>query len=55
MNAWMLLWKVVLVAGLAVFAGIAVWVTIAGVGDIKRLLRKIREARDDHAEDQEEE
>jgi hypothetical protein len=51
MNGWMLLWKVVLVAGLAVFTGIAVWVTIAGFGDIKRLLRKIKEAGDDQADD----
>jgi len=43
MDFWMTLWKIVLVVGLLLFAGMAVWVTIGGFFDIKRLLRSITE------------
>lgn len=43
MAFWVLLWKVVLVVGLAVFAGMAVWVTIGGARDIKRLFNRLDE------------
>ena len=44
MAFWMLLWKVVLIAGLVLFAGMAVWVTIGGFGDIKKLFKRIRQS-----------
>jgi len=46
-NGWMLLWKIVFIAGVSIFAAMAVWVTVAGVGDIKRLLEKIRQSHRD--------
>jgi hypothetical protein len=51
MNGWMLLWKIVFVVGVAVFAGMAVWVTVAGFRDIKRLVGRIREEHAEGTED----
>ena len=42
--SWMLLWKIVFIVGVVGFAGMAVWVTIAGARDIKRLLKQIDNA-----------
>jgi len=44
MNFWILLWKVILIASLAIFAGMAVWVTIGGFQDIKRMFKRIEES-----------
>jgi len=41
MEAWMLLWKIVLIAGMAMFACLAVWVTIWGAFDIKKMLQAL--------------
>jgi hypothetical protein len=41
MDFWILLWKAVLIVGMTVFAGMAVWVTIGGARDIKRLFRTL--------------
>ena len=41
MQAWMLLWKIVLIAGIILFAILAIWVTIWGAFDIKKLLRSL--------------
>ena len=38
---WVTLWKVLFVCAVSGFAGMAVWVTIGGVGDIKRLFARI--------------
>jgi len=43
MGFWVLLWKTTLVVGMAVFAGMAVWVTIGGARDIKRLFKRLDE------------
>ena len=43
MEFWVLLWKATLVVGMAVFAGMAVWVTIGGARDIKRLFNRLDE------------
>ncbi len=43
MEAWELLWKIVLLVGLSTFAIMAVWVTIAGFRDIRVMLRRIDE------------
>lgn len=46
MRGWMLLWKIVFVVGLAVFAGMTVWVIVAGFRDIKRLLESIKKSHE---------
>jgi len=46
MQAWMLLWKIVLIAGVTLFALMAVWVTIWGAMDIKKLLKSIKSQQD---------
>ncbi len=38
---WVILWKVMLIGTVGGFACMAVWVTIGGVGDIKRLFARI--------------
>ena len=38
---WVILWKVMLIGTVSGFACMAVWVTIGGVGDIKRLFARI--------------
>ena len=38
MDTWILIWQVVLVAGLALFAGMSVWITIEGWTDVRKLL-----------------
>ena len=38
---WVRLWKVMLIGTVTGFAGMAIWVTIGGVGDIKRLFARI--------------
>ena len=43
MNFWMTLWKVVLVVSVILFAGMAVWVTIGGMRDIKRMFARLDE------------
>jgi len=42
MQAWMLFWKIVLIAGMTLFGLMAVWVTIWGAFDIKKLLQSIK-------------
>jgi len=48
---WIVLWKVVLIAGVALFAALAVVVTIGGARDVRNLLRNLREQRDDRDTD----
>jgi len=43
MKYWIILWQVVLVGGLLLFGAMAVWVTIGGFFDIKKLFRRIAE------------
>ena len=38
---WVILWKVMLIGTVGGFAGMAIWVTIGGVGDIRRLFARI--------------
>ena len=49
MAFWIMLWKIVLIGGMALFGGMAVWVTIGGARDIKRLFERIKES---HQEEQ---
>ncbi len=43
---WIVLWKIVLIGGLILFGMMAVWVTIGGVFDIKRLFKRIAESHE---------
>ena len=43
---WIVLWKIVLVGGLILFGTMAVWVTIGGAFDIKRLFQRIAESHE---------
>ncbi|MCP4376594.1 MAG: hypothetical protein GY794_10535 [bacterium] len=42
-DAWMTLWKVVLIGGIGLFAVLAVVVTIGGFFDVIKLLKNLRE------------
>lgn len=44
MNAWMMLWKFVLIGGVALFSGMAIWVSIGGYRDIKKLFKSVEES-----------
>jgi hypothetical protein len=43
MQGWMILWKIVFIAGLIMFTGVALWVIFAGARDIKRLFLKLKQ------------
>lgn len=45
METWMTIWKAVFVVGLAVFAGMAAWVTVQGFLDIRALFSAMRRKR----------
>ena len=42
-EAWMTLWKIVLIGGVGLFAVLAVVVTIGGFFDVMKLLATLRE------------
>ena len=44
MSFWIGLWKAVFIVGVVLFAGMAVWVTVGGARDIKRLFSRIDES-----------
>ena len=50
LDFWILLWKIVLIAGCGLFGTMAVWVTIGGFYDIKRLFAQMAEAREQEEE-----
>lgn len=41
MSFWISLWGWVLLVALALFAGVAVFVTIGGLGDLREMFRRI--------------
>ncbi len=43
MQAWMTLWKIVLIAGMALFGLMAIWVTVCGASDIKKMLQSLND------------
>ena len=47
MEFWIILWKVVLIGGIGLFAAMAVWVTIGGFRDIKKLLKILRQTHEE--------
>ncbi len=46
MEFWTLIWKILFIASIVVFAGMAVWVTIGGYQDIKTLLQRLQDQSD---------
>lgn len=44
MAFWIVFWKVVFIATIALFACLAVWVTVKGFDDIKNLFLRIDES-----------
>ena len=48
---WIMLWKIVLIGGVTMFGLMAVWVTIGGVFDIKRLFARIRASHEEEAKE----
>ena len=52
MTFWIILWKIVLIVGVVSFAGMAVWVSIGGVFDIKRLFQRIEKQHQSEADHQ---
>ena len=45
LDFWIVLWKIVLIGGCGLFGIMAVWVTIGGYFDIKRLFARMAEDR----------
>ena len=45
MDGWILLWKIVVFGALGLFTLLSIWVTIAGVGDIKRMFAALSESK----------
>ncbi len=50
MAFWIVLWKIVLIGSLVLFAGLAIWVGIGGYFDIKRLFARIAESHEQESE-----
>ena len=50
LQSWITLWKVLLVGGVSLFGAMAVWVTIGGYYDIKRLFARMAEEREQEEE-----
>ncbi len=50
MTFWIYLWKIVLIGGLVLFGIMAVWVTIGGYFDIKRLFATLAESHEKEKE-----
>ena len=47
METWALIWKIVFVAIMAVFAGMSIWVIFGGWRDLKHMLQKLAHHDDD--------
>lgn len=41
MSGWAVVWKVVFALGVSAFALLSVWVTVFGLGDIKRMFEDL--------------
>ena len=48
---WILFWKTILILALAIFALMAVFVTVLGARDIKKLLAALRDLEGDSSDD----
>ena len=49
-EVWIWVWKAVLIAGIGLFAALAIVVTVGGARDIKRLLQSLRDRGRDEGE-----
>jgi hypothetical protein len=49
--SWMLLWKIVFIAGVIGFSVMAIWVTIAGARDVRRLFQRLDESHRSRRQD----
>ena len=47
-DTWIFLWKLVLIVGVALFAALAVVVSIGGAVDVRNLFRTLREQHAQH-------
>jgi hypothetical protein len=47
MEFWETLWKIVFFVGVSIFGAMAIWVTIWGFFDIKKLFQRIKEPREE--------
>ncbi|MDP6111767.1 MAG: hypothetical protein QF437_00520 [Planctomycetota bacterium] len=47
MSFWIFLWKAVFIVGVVLFAGMAVWVTIGGAKDIKKMFAQMDKEREE--------
>ena len=43
MESWAGFWKVFVILGAGLFAVVSLWVTIAGLSDIQRMFRELRQ------------
>ncbi|MDA0838028.1 MAG: hypothetical protein O3B01_23345 [Planctomycetota bacterium] len=51
MSFWIFLWKAVFIVGVGLFAVMALWVSIGGAKDVKKMLAKMEiDAKDEEAE-----
>jgi len=44
MEFWILLWKVVFIIAVIIFTCMALWVSIGGYYDLKKLFRKLKDS-----------
>ncbi|NOY81384.1 MAG: hypothetical protein GXP31_10320 [Kiritimatiellaeota bacterium] len=50
MTFWIDLWKLFLLVGVVLFAGMSVWVIVAGFRDIRRMCSRLEHSHDETAE-----
>ena len=51
METWAGFWKVFVILGVGFFAAVSVWVTIAGLSDIRHMLRELRQPEGEKSPD----
>ena len=51
MESWAMLWKWFLIFGVGVFAVVSLWVTVAGLSDIRRMFAELRRQESDEPVD----
>ncbi len=51
MDTWAVLWKWFLILGVGAFAIVSVWVSIAGLSDIRRMFEELRDQQREDSSD----
>jgi hypothetical protein len=46
MTTWIIIWKITFVVSIALFAGMATWISIGGVSDIKKLIKRLEQSEE---------